>query len=85
MYKPRTNPPEVNLELWEKMLNGDFDEGKAVVRIKTNPEDPDPSKIDWVMLRIIDTKRNPTPSQGISSGYGPHTISPRPWMITSSG
>ncbi|MCH1770594.1 MULTISPECIES: glutamate--tRNA ligase [Metallosphaera] len=64
VYKPRTNPPEVNLELWEKMLNGDFDEGKAVVRIKTNPEDPDPSKIDWVMLRIIDTKRNPHPIAG---------------------
>ncbi|BCS91829.1 glutamate--tRNA ligase [Metallosphaera javensis (ex Sakai et al. 2022)] len=63
-YKPRSNPPEVNLELWARMLNGDFDEGKAVVRIKTNPEDPDPSKIDWVMLRIIDTRRNPHPITG---------------------
>jgi glutamyl-tRNA synthetase len=60
----REKAPEENLELWEKMLNREFDEGNAVVRIKTDLNDPDPSKIDWVMLRIIDTNKNPHPITG---------------------
>jgi len=35
-----------------------------VVRLKTNLMDPDPSQIDWVMLRIIDTTKNPHPRVG---------------------
>ncbi|MEM3775734.1 MAG: glutamate--tRNA ligase [Metallosphaera sp.] len=64
VYPFRETPPETNLELWDKMLEGKFSEGKAVVRIKTDPNDPDPSKIDWVMFRIIDTKKNPHPITG---------------------
>ncbi|QKQ99720.1 glutamate--tRNA ligase [Metallosphaera tengchongensis] len=63
-YKPRNNSVEENLELWEKMLKGAFQEGEAVVRIKTDPNDPDPSQIDWVMLRVINTKKNPHPITG---------------------
>ncbi len=46
---------EDNLELFEKMLNGEFREGEAVVRIKTDMNHPDPSVRDWVALRIVDT------------------------------
>jgi len=60
----RSNEINTNLELWEKMLNGEFREGEAVVRIKTDLSDPDPSQRDWVMLRIIDTKKNPHPLVG---------------------
>ncbi len=58
-YLYRSSLPEKNLELWEQMLSGEFKEGQAVVRIKTDPNDPDPSKIDWVMLRVVDVKKNP--------------------------
>jgi len=37
------------------MLSGEFSEGKAVVRIKTDMSHPDPSVRDWVALRIVDT------------------------------
>ncbi|MEM0173200.1 MAG: glutamate--tRNA ligase [Sulfolobaceae archaeon] len=60
----RSQDINTNLELWEKMLNGEFREGEAVVRIKTDLSDPDPSQRDWVMIRIIDTKRNPHPLVG---------------------
>lgn len=60
----RDKPPSENLKLWEKMLNGEFKEGEAVVRIKTDLNDPDPSKIDWVMARIIDTRKYPHPITG---------------------
>ncbi len=60
----REKSSEENLELWEKMLGMEFNEGDAVVRIKTDLNDPDPSKIDWVMLRIIDTHKNPHPITG---------------------
>ncbi|PVU78158.1 glutamate--tRNA ligase [Sulfolobus islandicus] len=60
----RSSSPESNLELFEKMLEGMFKEGEAVVRLKTNLMDPDPSQIDWVMLRIIDTTKNPHPRVG---------------------
>ncbi|MGB9704684.1 MAG: glutamate--tRNA ligase family protein, partial [Pyrobaculum sp.] len=55
----REQPPEVNLELWDKMLRGSFGEGEAVVRIKTDLAHPDPSVRDWVAFRIIDTSKTP--------------------------
>ncbi|MEM1597594.1 MAG: glutamate--tRNA ligase [Pyrobaculum sp.] len=56
--------PEDNLELWDKMLRGDFKEGEAVVRIKTDLAHPDPSVRDWVAFRIIDTSKTPHPLTG---------------------
>ena len=53
--------PEVHLERWEKMLNGEFKEGEAVVRIKTDLNHPDPSVRDWIAFRIIDPNKNPHP------------------------
>ncbi len=50
----RSRDVEENLELFEKMLRGEFREGEAVVRIKTDMSHPDPSVRDWVALRIVD-------------------------------
>ncbi|GBF08338.1 glutamyl-tRNA synthetase [Aeropyrum pernix] len=56
--------PEDNLELFEKMLEGEFYEGEAVVRMKTDPRHPNPSLRDWVAMRIIDTEKHPHPLVG---------------------
>lgn len=55
---------EENLELWDKMLRGDFREGEAVLRVKTDLTHPDPSVRDWVAFRIIDVERSPHPLVG---------------------
>ncbi len=60
----RSSPIEENLELFDSMLSGKFREGEAVVRIKTDLSSEDPSQIDWVMLRIINTEKNPHPRVG---------------------
>ena len=60
----RLKEPSYNLDLFEKMLEGKFKEGEAVVRIKTDLTLPDPSQRDWVLLRIVDTKANPHPLEG---------------------
>jgi len=47
---------EDNHELFDKMLNRFFNEGEAVLRIKTDLNHPNPSVRDWPALRIIDTE-----------------------------
>ncbi len=63
-YPPRLRSVEENLELWDKMLEGVFGEGEAVLRVKTDPRHPDPSVRDWVAFRIIDTSKTPHPIVG---------------------
>ncbi len=46
-------PPEEQLERWRGMIKGKFDEGEAVVRIKTDLRHPNPAVRDWPALRII--------------------------------
>ena len=65
----RSRSPEENLKLWEKMLNGDFSPGEAVVRIKTDMTLPNPALRDWPALRIQDTENNPHPRNEIRSKY----------------
>ena len=60
----RDREPEWQLEQWEKMLAGEYGEGEAVVRVKTDLSHPNPSVRDWVALRIIDTERYPHPLVG---------------------
>ncbi|NJE30749.1 glutamate--tRNA ligase [Thermococcus sp. 18S1] len=55
----REEPPEVQLERWKKMLNGEYKEGEAVVRIKTDLKHPNPAVRDWPALRIIDNADHP--------------------------
>jgi glutamyl-tRNA synthetase len=45
--------PEEQLGRWRGMLEGKFDEGEAVVRIKTDLKHPNPAVRDWPALRIV--------------------------------
>lgn len=55
---------EENLLRWNRMLDGTYGEGEAVVRIKTELSHPNPAVRDWPALRIIDTKKYPHPRVG---------------------
>ncbi len=57
----RNQSIEEALELFDKMLEGYFGEGEAVVRVKTDMAHPDPAVRDWVAFRIIDTSKYPHP------------------------
>ncbi|MBX5327497.1 MAG: glutamate--tRNA ligase [Candidatus Bathyarchaeia archaeon] len=60
----RNLPPKEHLERWQKMLDGTFKEGEAVVRVKTDLSHPNPAVRDWPALRIIDPKTHPHPRVG---------------------
>ena len=60
----RDCPPEENLARWRRMLEGDYKEGEAVVRVKTDLNHPNPAVRDWPALRIIDTEKYPHPRVG---------------------
>ncbi|NYT00962.1 MAG: glutamate--tRNA ligase [Methanocellales archaeon] len=49
----REQDVNVNLKYWKKMLAGEYEEGEAVLRIKTNIQHRDPALRDWVALRIV--------------------------------
>lgn len=49
----RNLDPEKSLEVWYKMLDGDYNEGEVVIRIKTDMKHKDPAIRDWVAFRII--------------------------------
>jgi len=57
----RDLPPETQLSRWERMLEGGYEKGEAVVRIKTDLDDPNPAVRDWPALRISDVEH---PLQG---------------------
>jgi len=57
------SPPE-QLSRWQRMLDGTFKEGEAVIRIKTDLAHPNPAVRDWPAMRIIDTKTYPHPRVG---------------------
>ncbi len=63
-YPHRIKSVEENLEQWDKMIEGEYGEGEAVLRVKTDPLHPDPSVRDWVAFRIIDTTKYPHPITG---------------------
>ncbi len=48
----RTRPAAASLADWERMLGGQFSEGEAVVRLKTDMAHPDAAFRDRVLLRI---------------------------------
>ncbi|MEM3525788.1 MAG: glutamate--tRNA ligase [Candidatus Jordarchaeaceae archaeon] len=52
----RDKTVEDNLDNWEKMLDGTFREGQAVVRIKTGMNHPDPAVRDHIIMRISERK-----------------------------
>ena len=53
-----------NLFRWNRMLDGTYGEGEAVVRIKTTMNHPNPAVRDWPALRIVDTEKYPHPRVG---------------------
>jgi glutamyl-tRNA synthetase len=60
----RDLPPEKQLKRWQRMLEGDYKEGEAVVRIKTDLNHPNPAVRDWPAMRIIDAEKYPHPRVG---------------------
>jgi len=56
--------PKEHLARFDKMLNGTYKEGGAVLRIKTDISHPNPAVRDWPALRIVDTKKHPHPRVG---------------------
>jgi glutamyl-tRNA synthetase len=60
----RSLSAEENLERWQRMLDGGYGEGEAVVRVKTDVEHPNPAVRDWPALRIIDPVKYPHPRVG---------------------
>jgi len=49
----RNTNSEDALDVWQKMLEGVYDEGEVVIRIKTDMQHKDPAIRDWVAFRII--------------------------------
>ncbi|MBN1357189.1 glutamate--tRNA ligase [Candidatus Bathyarchaeota archaeon] len=60
----RKQSAEENIKRWQRMLDGGYGEGEAVVRIKTDIEHPNPAVRDWPALRIIDPEKYPHPRVG---------------------
>jgi len=56
--------PGEHLQRFERMLNGGYREGEAVLRIKTDLSHPNLAVRDWPALRIINTKKYPHPKMG---------------------
>jgi glutamyl-tRNA synthetase len=54
----------VHEERWRKMVTGEYKEGAAVFRIKTDLKHPNPAVRDWPALRVIDTEKTPHPRVG---------------------
>jgi len=51
----RDKDPETVREEFEAMIDGEYDPGELVLRVKTNIEHKNPALRDWVAFRMIDT------------------------------
>ena len=58
-----------NIIDWNKMLDGTYKPGDAVVRVKTDMALKNPALRDWPALRMQDTEKNPHPRPEIGSKY----------------
>ena len=65
----RNNKTDLNEELWNKMLDGTFNTGDAVVSVKTAMDLKNPALRDWPALRIQNTDEHPHPRKEIGSRY----------------
>jgi glutamyl-tRNA synthetase len=59
----RGEDPEVQLELWDKMLSGAFEEKEVSYVVKTDLEHPNPAVRDFVGFRIVKTPHPRTGSR----------------------
>ncbi len=55
----REQTAEENLELWQRMLDGEFYEGDVTVRVKTDLTHPDPAMRDYSAMRIVSAPLHP--------------------------
>ncbi|MGD1060138.1 MAG: glutamate--tRNA ligase family protein, partial [Methanomassiliicoccales archaeon] len=55
----RDLPPNVQMDQWEKMLAGAYEEEKAVLVVKTDLDHPNPAIRDFVGLRIVTSTPHP--------------------------
>jgi glutamyl-tRNA synthetase len=55
---------EEHVKRWRDMLDGNYDEGEAVVRVKTDLSHPNPAVRDWPALRIVNSEKTPHPRVG---------------------
>ncbi len=62
----RNHSVEQNMEYWDNMLAGKYDEKQAVLRIKTDIQHPDPALRDFGAFRIVKT---PHPRPEIADRY----------------
>jgi glutamyl-tRNA synthetase len=60
----RNLPVEKHLERWQRMLQGGYAEGEAVLRVKTDLNHPNPAIRDWPAARVIDAEKFPHPRVG---------------------
>ena len=60
----RDLPSNERLKRWQNMINGAYEKGEAVVRIKTDLKHPNPAVRDWPALRVIDCERYSHPRVG---------------------
>ena len=60
----RLQSKSTNLERWNSMLDGGFQEGEAVLRVKTDLKHPNPAIRDWPAFRIINPLANKHPRVG---------------------
>jgi len=57
----RNKEGKTQLALWKKMLAHEIKEGEAVVRMKTDLNNPDPSERDWWIAKVVDEVEHPNP------------------------
>ncbi|MEC8609542.1 MAG: glutamate--tRNA ligase [Candidatus Thermoplasmatota archaeon] len=65
----RDKSVDENISDWNKMLDGTYKPGDAVVRVKTDMTLKNPALRDWPALRMQDTEKNPHPRPNIGSKY----------------
>ena len=63
--KCRNLKPKEHLARWQRMLEGGYKEGEAVVRVKTDLNHPNPAVRDWPAARVIDIEKCPHPRVGV--------------------
>ncbi len=57
----RARKPKEQMQLFDKMLKNEVKEGEAVVRIKTDLENKDPSVRDWWAAKAVDDPKHVNP------------------------
>jgi glutamyl-tRNA synthetase len=55
----RAHTVEESLDLWQRMLDGEFYEGEVTVRVKTDLAHPDPAMRDYSAMRIVNSPLHP--------------------------